>query len=74
MAPTPPLKRTKADTSANRETLLKTDGRAVTFTAEKDGKIRINCGAWDETTKVLEPGQIIEVRWIEGQVHLIRVS
>jgi hypothetical protein len=36
--------------------LAKTDGRSFAVTAEKDGKIRVRCGAWDGT-KVIERDQ-----------------
>ncbi len=53
------------------ETLLKTDDRTIAVKAEKDGKFTVNSSAWDDRKTILAD-QVLELRWVEGQVHLLR--
>jgi hypothetical protein len=47
------------------------DRITVVISAEKDGKLRLLANSWD-SEKVILPGEQFNVRWIGGQVHLIR--
>jgi hypothetical protein len=51
--------------------LLKSDKTTITLEALKDGKIRVNSSAWADAHVIL-PDQILEARWGDGQVTLIR--
>ncbi len=53
------------------ETLLKTDGTTLVIEARKDGKFVVKSKAWEEN-KVIMPDQAVELRWQDGQVHVIR--
>lgn len=65
-----PLDRNKR-VEGDLQILLKADALTVTATADKVGKIRLNCSAWAEP-HVLLPGQVLELRWQAGQVVLVR--
>jgi hypothetical protein len=52
-------------------TLLNADKTTIALEALKDGKIRVNSSAWSDYLIVL-PDQILEARWGDGQVTLIR--
>jgi hypothetical protein len=39
-------------TAIKRETILKSENRSVTFVADKEGKIRMTCGAWPEDRRL----------------------
>jgi hypothetical protein len=53
------------------ETLLKADRATITLEALKDGKIRVSSSAWPDAHIIL-PDQILEPKWGDGQVTLIR--
>lgn len=54
------------------DTLLKSDAVTLAARAEKSGHIRLTCAAWEDA-RVLLPGQVLEVRWMDGQVVLRRL-
>jgi hypothetical protein len=54
-----------------QQTLLKADTVTLTAAADKEGRIRINCASWSDPV-VLLPGLILELKWVQGQVVLIR--
>jgi hypothetical protein len=51
--------------------LLLADNATLVFTAEKDGKLRVNYQGWAEV-KVLLPGERLEIVASGGQVHAFR--
>jgi hypothetical protein len=53
------------------ETILKSDKTTIALEALKDGKIRVSSSAWAEAVIIL-PDQILEAKWGDGQVTLIR--
>ncbi len=54
------------------ETLLKTDKATVALEAQQLGKIRLQVSALLDGAVILED-QIPEVRWRQGQLHLMRL-
>lgn len=55
------------------QTLLKADNVTLALSADKEGRVRANCGSW-ENAVVLLPGQVMQVQWVAGQVVLTRMS
>jgi hypothetical protein len=49
------------------DTLARTGSVNVTFTAERDGKIRMTSRSFDEVETAIRD-QWIEVRWVDGQL------
>jgi len=45
----------------------------IALEALKDGKIRVNTSSWADPV-VLLPGEVLEVRWVAGQLNLFRDS
>jgi len=52
------------------ERLGKTDGTTIVLKASKDGKITVSSLLWTDP-KVVLPAQVLELRWQDGQVHII---
>ena len=53
------------------EILLKADSISLALSADKEGKIRVNCASWEDA-KVMQAGQVLEARNQGGQVVLVR--
>jgi len=65
------LRLPKAAPKTEPQTLLKADNATLVIHAEKDGKLRLTCSAWADFCVIL-PGQVLELRWQDGQVHAVR--
>lgn len=53
------------------QVLMKADSASLSLSADKEGRIRINAGSF-ETPVIILPGQLLEVVWQAGQLHLVR--
>lgn len=53
------------------QTLLKADDITLVARAERDGHLRLTCKAWEDA-RVILPGQVLELRWENGQVVAVR--
>lgn len=51
--------------------LFKADTATLTFAKQADGKIRVNYASWEDA-KVVQPGEVFELRWgkqgVEGRI------
>ena len=58
--------------AAEPKVLAKADGLTLVAKAEKDGKIRLQCSSFDPSAgaPVVLPGQVGELRWVEGKVQV----
>lgn len=66
-----PKQSSSASKSEPPKILLKADQVTVDLKADKEGRIRVNCGSF-ETPAVVLPGQVLEVRNQAGQVVLVK--
>jgi hypothetical protein len=53
------------------ETLLKCDGCTLAIERLPEGKMRVRTGAWEDGKTILD-GEVLEVRFKAGQVHVLR--
>jgi hypothetical protein len=53
------------------ERLATTEKATLVFARDTEGKIRVTSGSWDRE-KVILKGQVLEVRNIEGRLHIAR--
>lgn len=58
-------------TKTTPQILLKADTVTLVARAEVGGMLRLTCAAWEDA-RVILPGQVLELRWQDGQIVAVK--